>query len=307
MAGPVPGCTAAAEAILLRVYEEGQAAYGPLDLPFAVFFRQVLDEVLKPRAFEANRTPEDIADRLGKSGGADLFLAIACEKEIPGAWEVFRRKYVPKLESLARRNGARGSDAEHVAEGLVGDLFTSPASGASRTHLGRYSGSGSLLAWLKAILHHRMTDERRTRGSHRRATKVREEHDRSRRAARSTNPSEEFDPVNLTVDAETCRRFGEVLVLGIKGLTEREREAVGLRFFEGLPPRDVARRMKIGEPRVSRLLGSGVARLQESVAAAFPGERWEDLDRLWMALRLKTVHALDGKSAAGDPGDDAPG
>jgi RNA polymerase sigma factor (sigma-70 family) len=306
-ASPIPP---GREALLRRVYDEGRANYGPLDLPFEVFARRVLELVARPSGPKIHLWVDELAERLNRSGDADLYLAIACDEKIPGAWEVFQERYVPKLRTLAHRNGARGAEVQHIAEGLLGDLFTPPKRGKARTHLGTYSGAGSLIAWLAAVLNHRMTDERRSRESARRSASGRRERDRAHRPGRTDNPSEEFDPVVLSIDGETCRRFGEVLREGLVGLTEREREAMVLKFRNGLPQAEVARRMEVGEPRVSRLLRSGVKRLQEAVAAAFPGRRWEELDRLWMALRLKTTRELEGEqgtravAASSDPGDD---
>src|SRR5258706_3970078 len=274
------------EPILRRVFEHGRSVYGPLDLTFEVFARKVLELVARPSGPKLHLWAKELEERLAKSGDADLYLAIACEEGVPGAWEAFRKRYVPNLRSLARRNGARGSEIDHASEGLLGDLFTPPKRGNAKTQLGTYSGSGSLLSWLAAVLHHRMTDDRRARNSARRGHTGRGERDRARRPGRTDNPSEEIDPGVLSVDRETCPRFGEVLREGLATLTGREREALVLKHRDGLTQAGVARRMGVGEPRVSRLLRSGVKRIRDFVAAAFPGSRWEELDRLWMALRL---------------------
>jgi RNA polymerase sigma factor (sigma-70 family) len=286
-------------------WDVGRGRYPGLALPFDTYARRVLELVLLPRGADRVDWTAELAERLRRSGGPDLYLAVACEERVSGAWEAFRDHYEPKLRSLARAHGARGFDIGRVAADVLGELSVPRASGRRRTGLGAYAGAGSLLAWLTVVLRRRMSDERRDVASDRRTASGRQDREHARKPHRRGNPSEEMDPVVIAVDGETCTRFGEALRRGIGALTNREREALAWRFRQGLSQTEVARRMRVGEPRVSRLLDRGVSRLRAAVKTAFPGERWEELDRLWMALHVEVGKAL-GRSPGGSPTEDAP-
>lgn len=281
------------EGVLRRVHEEGRVSYGTLDLPFEVFARRVLEVVARPTGPSLEQWPEELAARLERSGGGDLYLAIACEVGIPGAWEVFQQDYVPALRSLARRHGARGSEIEEAASGILSELCSPATKGPARTQMGTYSGAGSLLGWLSAILKNRIIDERRGRDRRQRTGEAWRERRDTERPGGTAHPSQEFDPSLHVVDAETCRRFGEAFRKGVRLLTPRERDALAFCFRDGKPQVEAARLLGVGEPRVSRLLKSGIDRIRGVVADAFPGERWEDLDRMWFALRRELETGME--------------
>jgi RNA polymerase sigma factor (sigma-70 family) len=274
-------------------------------LPFETYSRRVLDLVVVPRGTARVEWAEEMAERLTRSGGPDLYLAIACEERLPGSWEAFRERYESNLRRLARANGARGFDIERVAGEVISELYAPRGRGRHRTGLGTFSGAGSLLAWLTVVLRRRLADERRTLAGARRRVSGRRERERAKSPHPTDHPSEEMDPVVIVVDGETCTRFAEALKCGMGTLTTRERQALSGRFRDGLPQAEVARRMGVGEPRVSRLLGNGIDRLRDAVRAAFPGERWEELDRLRMALYLAVGEALERSPASPAPASPA--
>jgi RNA polymerase sigma factor (sigma-70 family) len=273
--------------LLVRVHGEGRERFPTVDLPFEVFALRVLQVVARPSGPNLELWPEELAERLEKSGGADLYLAIACDLGIEGAWEAFQQVYLPALRRIARNRGVRGSDVEEVAATLLADLATPAEGGAARTPLGSYSGAGTLLGWLTAVLRNRMVDERREEDRRTRTGEAWGERAAARSPGKTDNPSEEFDPASSVVDAETCRRFGDAFRAGLRRLTARERLAFTLRYRDGIAASAAARRMGVGEPRVSRLLQAALGKIRAAVAEGFPGERWEDLGRMWLALRAR--------------------
>ncbi len=105
--------------MLRRGYEEGRAAHGPLDLPVGIYAERVL--LLTARRLGAAATEEEIAGALARAALGDLYLAVACEEGVPGAWERFTEEYGGTLVALAVRRGARGGEAEDLARELPGE------------------------------------------------------------------------------------------------------------------------------------------------------------------------------------------
>ena len=56
----------------------------------------------------------------------------------------------------------------------------------------------------------------------------------------------------------------QVLVAALEGLPERERQILGLRFFDGLTQSQIAERIGVSQMHVSRLLSASIARLRQS-------------------------------------------
>ena len=155
--------SAGARGILLQAYEEGRANYEGVAIPFDIYARRILQLVVLPRGDSREEWAEDLAERLGRSGGPDLYLAIACEEGVPGAWQAFQDRYEPRMRRIASARGARGFDIERLASEILGDLYTPAEGSGHNTRLGAYSGTGSLHSWLAAILRRKVSDDRRSR------------------------------------------------------------------------------------------------------------------------------------------------
>ncbi|HEU4393920.1 MAG TPA: hypothetical protein VFS92_00020, partial [Planctomycetota bacterium] len=151
------------EGVLRIAYRQGELAYPDLPLTFERFALRLVEIVhRRPLGAVADTGPGHFMRRLSRVVGTDIFLAIACEERIPGAWETFHRTHAEQVRRAASRYRSLSTDSEEIAEGLVGELFSPPADGASRTRLGSYDGSGPLGAWLLAVLRNRLVDARRS-------------------------------------------------------------------------------------------------------------------------------------------------
>ncbi|HET6203579.1 MAG TPA: sigma-70 family RNA polymerase sigma factor [Planctomycetota bacterium] len=290
---PESASTREIDELLRRGHERGSEEYGPLALPFGVFAPRALHLTRRRlRASGVDPSPERIAGALAGAARADLFLAIACEEGIAGAWEAFLERYVPRLRALARSCGAQSSEADEIARELPGELVARPGEGGVRTRLGTYDGTGKLFTWLAVMVARRVADRFRARRSlpgsaapmgDAPATDV---PDRSRGAT---------DPSVLAIDAETASRLREALRRAWAGLDGRASRALLLKFRDGLPQKEIAARLGLSDSRVSRILAASLERIrgavQERFLADFPG-RWREGESFWNAMREAVARHL---------------
>ncbi len=254
--------------LLRRAFDEGEKAYGPLSLPYEAFARRVLEHMPGPA--------------LGRSIPEGLFLAIACEERVPGAWETLIQRFVPRLRGLLLHGGASYSEAEEIVQDLPGKLFAPPAGGGPRTRMGSYAGRASLFAWLSAIVLRSLVDRRRER---RTASLAGGRGEGTPPSDQRPDPEARApDPAEALLDGETTARLEEALRAAWKDLSHREALVLLSKYREGIPQKEIARMLGVGEPRVCRILDAALARIRESVNARFPEEEWEDRAGLWKAL-----------------------
>jgi len=280
-------------ALLLRGFEEGRVAHGPLALPFEVFARRAEDLAARRlRAAGADPSPEETAALLSRAALADLFLASACEEGVAGAWERFVGAFERMIVALAVRRGASKAEAGELAREIPGELFAPPAGGGSRTRLGTFDGAGSLAAWLGVIVQRRLADRRRSA-------------DRTEPVPVADAPDPGSpDPADLAVDAETGRLLEEAFREAWADLTARETLVLLFRYRDGLPQTEIARVLGVGEPRVSRMLSVAAGKIRASVVRRIgrdPSAGDRDPDRAWAALERAVAGFLATPPPSPDP------
>jgi RNA polymerase sigma factor (sigma-70 family) len=214
--------------------------------------------------------------RLSRTVRRDLFLAIACEEKVPGAWEIFQKTYEAGLR--ARASGQDGA-ARTVSDGLLADLYQPRVSGTSRTRLGSYDGSGPLGAWLHTVLRHGATDERR-----RRASESRRHREAGMRSS-ATGSDLTTDPVAVVSAQELRDKFEQALYHGWECLSPRESLAVIWKFRDGKAQVEIAQLLGVGKPRVSRIVQNGIRKLRSVVTRDLAVEDDADLALAWQTLR----------------------
>lgn len=144
----------------------------------------------------------------------------------------------------------------HRAEDLAQDAWVAALEGGREPVSRR--------GWLATVLARRASTERRARG--RRA-------DRERRAARPEGGSgADQDGVD---EAVARVELQERLAREVFALEEPYRQVVALRFFQGWPPRRIARELGLDVRAVETRLRRGVERLRERLDAAHEGKREE--------------------------------
>jgi RNA polymerase sigma factor (sigma-70 family) len=239
MAAPAPADRAG------RTYEKARAACGGLPLDRTAF------DAAWVRAGDPASTGSS-ADRRA----ADVYLAAACDAGIPGAWDAIAEGYAPRLRALLRKQGVREAAVDESVADLWGYLCEPPPDGRARTRLGTYDGSGSLFSWLAVLVLRR------------------------RQALSAPRPGTEGGlgddvpasrPGRAAGHEETVARFRAAIRAGLDSLTDRERLALLLKHRDGLRGREIAKILRVGEPRVSRLLDAAVRRLEEAVRLGMPG------------------------------------
>jgi RNA polymerase sigma-70 factor (ECF subfamily) len=150
------------------------------------------------------------------------------------------------IRALARRLASDADAAEDLVQDTVlAALRSRPASGVS------------VRQWLGSVVRNFARQSART--SQRRA-------DREARVAR---PEAEPSALDLVARASAQRE----LVQAVIELEEPYRTTVLLRFFEGLPPRQIARELRVPVETVRTRLQRGVARLRVALDRAHGGNR----------------------------------
>jgi RNA polymerase sigma factor (sigma-70 family) len=277
-------------------WKAGRETYGDLAYGFEQFEPEFRSH--RERAAAAGRTPRRATERVV---GSDLYLTVACDLGVDGAWEAFERAFVPRLKGLFQRRGIPVTLGEEILADLPGDLCTPPPRGGARTRIGSYDGTEDLFSWLAVVVLRRRADRVRT------LTKMPwsapflaaagEGSTGLTPAARMPTPS------STARDGERVKRFEETLQEALKDLTPKERLAVLMKFRDGLPQKQIARFLSVGEPRVSRLLQSGTERLRAYIRKRMketpPGSTEE---ALWLGLEA----AVAGQMASWDEDGDTP-
>ena len=272
------------EGVLRIAFRQGELAYPDIPLGFERFARRLVEIVhRRPEGAVADTGPGHFMRRLSRVVGTDIFLAIACEERIPGAWETFHRTHAEQVRRAASRYRSLSTDSEEIAEGLVGELFSPPADGVTRTRLGSYDGSGPLGAWLLAVLRNRLIDARRSQEGEARRRLVA---GRRRRVDRGSVRTEE--PPHSMAAEEARGRFESALGRAWESLTPLQQFALTLKYRDGRRQTEIAELLGVGEPRVSRLVSRGVDRLRQAIRGEFHAESDDALQDMWDAMRVGT-------------------
>jgi RNA polymerase sigma-70 factor (ECF subfamily) len=263
-------------------YDAGLALYGALPVSRAEF----------AAAFASRSPAPGVA-------GADLFLAVACDRGVPGSWEVLRERFFPSLKGVLVSKGATGALADEILDDLFGDLCSPPPRGGARTRIGTFDGKGPLAGWLAIVAVRRFYDRvrARTAAPHPAAFGS----GGSESGGGLTPPDGDPTPLQALAATERVRRFEDVLQEALAGLTSRERLAVLFKYRDGLPQREVARLLGVSDSRVTRLLQAGTDRMRKFVADRLretpPGTREE---ALWVALEAAVARGLSNPAGPSD-------
>jgi DNA-directed RNA polymerase specialized sigma24 family protein len=256
-----PPATAAEREVVARLLASGRVAHPRIALPADRFEAGVLARAAWTAADDGGRREEALRDIERRGRGADLFLALACDAEVPGAWD---RLCATSLPAVVRGLGARGlgsAAAEAEASDLPGHLVQRPAHGRSATRLGGYRGTSSLSTFLTVAAYARFTSEQRRACL---ASLDREAPDGGRAIDPAAPASAELRPEVL----EAARRLEGALPAAWIRLTEREALALLYKGRDGLPQTTIARLLGVGPPRVSRILDAAYQRLRDALEAS---------------------------------------
>jgi RNA polymerase sigma-70 factor (ECF subfamily) len=104
---------------------------------------------------------------------------------------------------------------------------------------------------------------------------------RDRREAASDPPEPSLSPEDVVARAETQQRLVQLVL----AMAEPYRSTLLLRFFEGLEPSEIARRLDVPAGTVRWRLKEALARLRTQLDAAHAGDR-----RAWLGALAPLAH-----------------
>ena len=242
---------------LATAYAAGAREHPALPLAEAPFEEHV-EGMAKRQA--AALPPASVEDRrswlLAQGWPGELYLAASCERSVDGSWARFAEVLLPWLEGVLERRGARPAEVESVVGETPGLMRLPPRSGAARTTLGTWDGRARLTSWLAAVTLRRWAAQRTG------ATAQMEIPEDARAPRQRPTP----EPLEVALGTEAAERLLTALDRAWAELTARERLALLLRYRGGLAQTRIAALLGVGEPRVSRLLASAIARLRSATA-----------------------------------------
>jgi RNA polymerase sigma-70 factor (ECF subfamily) len=143
----------------------------------------------------------------------------------------------------------------HEAQDLTQDTILS----ALRTPP-RATDRRSLRSWLRLVMRSRLSESKRRRGAETERERAREDR----------REGDDVPPTDVLVErVEIQRRVADALL----GLEEPYRTTVLLRFYEAMPPREIARRLRLPLATVKSRLHRGLDKLRSKLDAADGGDR----------------------------------
>jgi RNA polymerase sigma-70 factor (ECF subfamily) len=182
----------------------------------------------------------------------DLALALGCALGREAAWQHFMRLYDGPLTRAAvgmTRSAALGGE---LASALYAELYgVTVREGVRRSPLERYSGRGSLMGWLRAMLAQRQVD-------HYRKTHRETELGDVNPAAPDAEPPE----------LETIEHLREGLQAAMKTLDAEERFLLSAYYLDAHKLAEVSRVLGVHEATVSRKLKRATHRLRKELLRA---------------------------------------
>jgi RNA polymerase sigma-70 factor, ECF subfamily len=147
----------------------------------------------------------------------------------------------PRVYGLARRILRDPAQAEEVAQEALVEVWRT----ATRFDTSR----GSATSWIFTIAHRRAVDRVRSEQSAARA----------RQAAASTLDT----PYDEVVDRATTHLEQQQVRRCLQSLTERQREAINLAYYQGYTYREVAELLDTGLPTIKTRMRDGLIRLRD--------------------------------------------
>ena len=141
---------------IMETYERCLLRYPSVPLSLEDFQTRI-DEILDQWASANAECPRSkLFDRIHHE---DLFLAIACSRQDPIAWEHFSGDYIPMLRRFAVHACGNVNDGEDLAQEIITGMLNEDK------RLAGYGGRCSLAGWLRVVVSHAAVDH------HRRAAK----------------------------------------------------------------------------------------------------------------------------------------
>ena len=163
------------------------------------------------------------------------------------AFSALYDELAPRVYGLCRRVLRDPAQAEEVAQEALLEVWRTA---------GRYDpAKGSAASWALTIAHRRAVD------------RVRSEQASTERERRLATEEVPYDDV---VEEATARLERQQVRRCLHALTELQREAITLAYYQGYSYREVAERLATGLPTVKTRMRDGLIRLRDCLGVAVP-------------------------------------
>ncbi|MGH9426637.1 MAG: RNA polymerase sigma factor [Terriglobia bacterium] len=240
--------------VVAQAYREAQSLYSSLDLSIDAYFAHLASIVQK----YLGQSPNDIeaGNFLGKTHATDLYLTIACAEGKADGWEQFFKLYRSFVFGFAKHFCSNESAGEELADSLLADLFLPDRS--NRPRIASYDGQSSLATWLRVIIAHRASNERKLKW----------------------NSVERLDDLPDIADPDSVERMDasarasnyRLMILNAlrgasQGLNDRDRYILLMIYGESLRAKEVARLLSVNPSVVSRHLQQIHRKIRQEVVS----------------------------------------
>ena len=248
-------------AVLGTHHEQGLAVYG--SHAFDEESYAVRARLVTRRWFRG--THRNWLDALRSIVGADLYLASACHAGRESAWTRLRDEFRGRLVAVALRRGASPTEASEWADDTLADLSLPATVPGDARQIGRYSGRGALYSYLATLVLRRGADE--VGSAVRRRLRIKRKSD-----AQAPQASHVDDGLIAAVGHETAERIRNALRDGMQACTSREHLVLVLKYRDGRPQTEIAELLKVGAPRVSRLVDQALRKVGDALRRELDGD-----------------------------------
>ena len=179
----------------------------------------------------------------------ELYLASACTRGDPAAWEIFHQQYLPIIRRTAQRALGNPAHAEELAASIITDLFLPnlPESPGS-SKIAQYHGIGSLEGWIKVVIHRLAIDRFR---SQRKQVSF-EDLDQE---LCSMAPHGQADHTLKQRDMrEAGRKVSVCLAEALNQRTTEEKLALKMYYLQGATLKEIGTWLRVHESTASRMI-----------------------------------------------------
>lgn len=264
----------AAECRLRAMVQEGRAAWPELPLPDAVFVDHV-----------AERAPPgpDLAAALSTLCAADLYLACACVRGVPGAIAAFDGALIVPIAPRLRHIDPSPSFADEVRQRVRERLLVS--SDGAPPRLSEYAGRAALSLWVRTVAL-RIALNLRTRVG----------------APHAAEGAALDQAVGLDPEADYLKRrfqqeFREAFEASLSALAPQERTLLRMHFVDGLNLDRLGQAFQVNPSTISRRLAGlrqTLARQTRRLLQQRLHLRPSELDSLAGVVRSQLDHVVAG-------------
>lgn len=246
------------ESEIYRLYEVSDAARYGLS---AENFLDILSAIVRKHC-PAGATDHDIREFLASLKVGDLALARGCVAGNEAAWEELLTRYRAPLYELASSIARDDVKGRELADSLYSELYGLSAKGEERSSkLLYYTGTGSLIGWLRTVLSQGFIDRYRVDS---RLVSMTEDDDDSEGHTRVVP-----EPITLPeVETRLDPRLGEATEAALASMPAEDRLILSSYFLDGQRLTDIAALLGVHESTISRRLEKITAALNKKIRVA---------------------------------------